>query len=375
VRTIACAEANAERDRTKQDHQPSVLTKRYRILKTDNMKRLTFATIFCILLFNISYAQQPEKYAELVNEAWSLYESQDYLKSAKKYSEAFAAADGTGSANDRYNAACSWALAGQPDSAFVQLFKIAENGNYTNLGHITTDTDLNSLHGDERWNRVIEIVKANKEKAEANFDKPLVAMLDTIYQEDQKYRHQIKEIEEKYGWDSHQMRTHWEMIIEKDSINLVKVTKILDERGWLGEDVIGHQGNTTLFLVIQHADLETQEKYLPMMREAVIKGNASASHLALLEDRVALDKGEKQTYGSQIGLDQKTGAYYVLPLIDPDNVDERRAEVGLGPLADYISNWGLTWDVEEYKKKLPAYEREQKRQQRLIQKQQTKKQR
>ncbi len=75
--------------------------------------------------------------------------------------------------NDRYNAACSWALANQPDSAFVQLFKIAEKGNYTNYGHITTDTDLNTLHNDERWNRVIEIVKSNKEKAEANLDKHL----------------------------------------------------------------------------------------------------------------------------------------------------------------------------------------------------------
>ena len=47
---------------------------------------------------------------------------------------------------------------------------------------------------------------------------------------------------------------------------------------------------------------------------------------------------------------------YVRPLIDPDNVDKRRAEVGLGPIQEYISKWGTTWDVEEYKKKLPEYE-------------------
>jgi len=57
----------------------------------------------------------------------------------------------------------------------------------------------------------------------------------------------------------------------KDSINLIKVMKILDERGWLGKNVVGEQGNKTLFLVVQHADLEYQQKYLPMMRDAVKK--------------------------------------------------------------------------------------------------------
>lgn len=325
------------------------------------MKKLTVLTILTLLVFNFTFGQDREKYAELINTAWSLYESKDYLKSGEKYSEAFVVLSGKGMVNDRYNAACSWALANKPDSAFVQLFEISKNGNYTNYAHITTDPDLNSLHNDERWSKLIAIVKVNKEKAEANFDKPLVTILDTIYQEDQKYRQQIKGIEEKYGWESDEMKNHLKIINEKDSINLIKVKKILDERGWLGADVIGNQGNSTLFLVIQHADIKTQEKYLPMMREAVSKGNARASSLALLEDRVALRKGEKQIYGSQVGRDQETGEYYVLPLIDPDNVDKRRAEVGLGTIQEYISNWGMIWNVEEYKNKLHQIEAKQKR--------------
>jgi len=132
------------------------------------MKKLTVLTILSLFVFNFTFGQDREKYSELIKTAWSLYESKDYLKSGVKYSEAFVALGGKGMVNDRYNAACSWALANKPDSAFVQLFKIAEKGNYTNYGHITTDTDLNSLHSDERWSKVIEIVKANKEKAEAN---------------------------------------------------------------------------------------------------------------------------------------------------------------------------------------------------------------
>ena len=314
------------------------------------MKKIIFLTILGILIINFSFGQSTETYDELINEAWELYESKEYLKSGLKYSEAFAAYGG--SLDDRYNAACSWALANQPDSSFIQLFKISEIGNFTDLEHITTDSDLNSLHTDERWPEVIGIIKSKR----VNFDEHLVSVLDTIYQKDQGYRLKADEIEEKYGWESEEMKAYVKIIQEQDSINVVKVINILDERGWLGPDIVGNEGNLTLFLVIQHSYPETQEKYLPMMREAVKKGNAHAAHLALLEDRVALGKGEKQIYGSQIGQDKATGEYYVLPLIDPDNVDKRREEVGLGPIQDYINNWGITRDTEEYKKKLPEYE-------------------
>ncbi len=119
---------------------------------------------------------------------------------------------------------------------------------------------------------------------------------------------------------------------------------------------LGLAGNQTLFLVIQHSDLKTQEQYLPMMREAVKDGNADPGLLALLEDRVALQQGKRQTYGSQIG-QNNNGEYYVMPLEDPDNVDKRRAEVGLEPLQNYLANWGLSWDAEAYRKKLPEIEK------------------
>lgn len=49
---------------------------------------------------------------------------------------------------------------------------------------------------------------------------------------------------------------------------------MLDNYGWLGSDVIGKAGSKTLFLVIQHADQQTQERYIEIFRNAVIAGNA-----------------------------------------------------------------------------------------------------
>lgn len=323
------------------------------------MKQLIlFSLLICCAL---TLKSQNSQYQILVQIGDSLYQTKDYLLSAKKYSEAFKANDWKGNSNDRYNAACSWALAGVPDSAFYQLDRIATKANYINLNHITTDSDLNSLHNDKRWLDLITIIKQNKEKEEAHLDKTLVSILDTVYINDQKYRQQINAIESKYGWQSKEMQDHWMIIRHHDSINLIKVTNILDKHGWLGSDVVGRQGSSALFLVIQHSDLEVQKKYLPMMRDAVKNKKASGSDLALLEDRVALRQGKKQIYGSQIGRDNTTGKHYVLPLDDPDRVDARRAEVGLPLLQDYVRHWQIIWNVEQYKKDLHMLESLQKK--------------
>jgi hypothetical protein len=94
----------------------------------------------------------------------------------------------------------------------------------------------------------------------------LTAQLDSILTNDQKYRSMIDDIEAKHGPESSEMKDLWETIQKNDSINSIQVTNILDKYGWLGPDKVGDRGSAALFLVIQHADIKTQEKYLPMMR-------------------------------------------------------------------------------------------------------------
>tara|TARA_R110002050_G_scaffold109799_4_gene221501 strand:- start:152 stop:1135 length:984 start_codon:yes stop_codon:yes gene_type:complete len=314
------------------------------------MKLRIIITITGLLIFNITFGQNQEKYREYIKQAWSLYESKEYQKSADKYNEAFNQLDGKASPSDRYNAACSYALAGDIESAFYHLFRLAEDkkNKYKSYNHITTDIDLNIMHNDKRWNELIDIVQSNKVESEKDFDRPLILILDSILIEDQTYRLQLEEVEKKYGRNSEELKAHWAIISEKDSINLIKIEKILAERGWLGKDIIGEEGPLTIFLVIQHSKLETQQKYLPMMRDAVKKGNANASSLAYLEDRVALRQGKRQIYGSQMGRDKDTGKYYVQPLIDPENVDIRRESVGLESLSDYVARYDMKWELKKH---------------------------
>src|SRR5699024_5515887 len=132
------------------------------------------------------------------------------------------------SPRDRYNAACSHALAGDSEQSFAHLFDLAEDPHikYNNLDHLTTDPDLISLHNKEPWSRLTDIVRANKKEFEKDFNRPLIAKLDTIFEDDQKYRLQIGEIEEKYERESKEMKAQWNIIREKDSVSLIKGKKI-----------------------------------------------------------------------------------------------------------------------------------------------------
>jgi pimeloyl-ACP methyl ester carboxylesterase len=134
------------------------------------MKTTTTFLIFVIsssFLFGQSVSQN---YSDLVRKADSLYRAKDFNNSALTYSNAFKATDWNGMLNDRYNAACSWALANNADSAFSNLNYITNSLNYSNYEHIKGDPDLKMLHNDNRWKPLIAAVKANKDEAYANID-------------------------------------------------------------------------------------------------------------------------------------------------------------------------------------------------------------
>ena len=295
-------------------------------------------------------------YSENINKAESLYKDKKYKQAAIMYRQAFKSNNWNANPGDRIGAACAWASASVPDSAFFHLEKVATKDKFSDFEFISKTKILKPLHKYKKWQQLLETIKLNKEKTEAKWNRPLIAQLEKIDEEDQKYRLQIDSIEKKFGVNSNELKNLWELITKADTANLIQVTAILDKHGWLGSDVVGYTGNSTLFLVIQHADKATQQKYIPMLREAVKIGNAEPSDLALLEDRLALRNGKKQIYGSQLWRDPQTQVYYVAPLENPDNVDQRRASVGLPQLSDYLSRWKIDWNVQEYKKILPNLE-------------------
>jgi hypothetical protein len=86
------------------------------------------------------------------------------------------------------------------------------------------------------------------------------------------------------------------------------------------------------------SDPAFQEKVLPLVEAAYRRGDLAGQDYALLLDRVQVDQGKPQVYGTQAKAPSEwTGGEPVLqPIEDEAHVDERRAEVGLPPLAEYL---------------------------------------
>jgi hypothetical protein len=303
-----------------------------------------------IWLVNAAIAQYCDpQYIIQIAKYDSLYQARDFYGAAIAGEKALKHCLNCNNPEDQYAVAAAYALAGEKNEALRQLSIAAEKG-YSRLEHFVRDPDFRTLVNDDSYNEIIKTITQNSEDAEKQLahHAELAIELQTILELDQSVR---EETSEQTPSDE---RIRQMMIM--DSSNRVRVCDIIDKHGWLGPRQVGREGNQALFLVIQHADQTTQEKYLPVMREAVRWGNAEFSELAMLEDRVLMGQGKKQIYGSQIGFNDQDGSMYLVPVEDPDHLDERRSCAGMVPIAEYLSYFGLTWSLEEYKKVLPALE-------------------
>ena len=119
-----------------------------------------------------------------------------------------------------------------------------------------------------------------------------------------------------------------------DKENTDWLKQLVDKSGWPKVTLVGKEGAEAAWLLVQHADAEPkfQRKCLDLMT-ALPKDEVSQRNLAYLTDRVLLAEGKKQIYGTQF--QTVDGKMEPKPLDDPANVDRRRAEAGLEPLAEY----------------------------------------
>ena len=123
---------------------------------------------------------------------------------------------------------------------------------------------------------------------------------------------------------------------ETDSTNLVVVSHILDCYGWL--DGLSQEANKAIFLVIDHSDLETMNRYQSLFHKAAEKGYISFGDLVTMEDRMLMNDGKPQKYGTQAYALGREGEsiIYIWPVEEPEKLNERRADVGLSPIENYL---------------------------------------
>jgi hypothetical protein len=134
-------------------------------------------------------------------------------------------------------------------------------------------------------------------------------------------------------------------IIEKlaavDEGHRARLRQIIAVHGWPGRTLVGVDGAHAAWLIVQHADADRkfQKECLALMESAAL-GDVTATDIAYLTDRVLVGETKPQKYGTQLD-----GNYQPFPIDDAEHVDERRAAVGLGPLAEYIKSTKAAYEA------------------------------
>jgi len=304
--------------------------------------------ILSVLVGQISYGQQllrpPAEYYSNLAIADSLSQIKEYSKATQHLTLAFESFGWRGTPADRFKAARIFALANKYDSAFKNIERLWKQ-EYINYLKITTDTAFNVLKNQNplRFDTLIKHIKEVKGKVAPKQNLAWSNYLDSIFLEDQTLRRKWQKAANTFGYTSTEAQKYWPEINLKDSLNLIAVTNFITNYGWQSKEVVGQTGNSTLFLVIQHSDSTTQEKYLPILKKAVKQNKASPGDLALLIDRLSVAKYGYQIYGSQVHEDTVTKKTVFFPIKNEKKVDKRRKKMKLQPLSEYGKHFGIIY--------------------------------
>lgn len=110
--------------------------------------------------------------------------------------------------------------------------------------------------------------------------------------------------------------------------------RIFARYGWPKFSTFDVSACDNFSLLVQHEPSDLQEKMLPAMAGAVSAGEASKLYYAYLFDRVQIAEGKSQHWGTQASCEN--GHAVLSQVDDMARIDERRKEVGLGPLTESL---------------------------------------
>lgn len=154
--------------------------------------------------------------------------------------------------------------------------------------------------------------------------------LKDILRADQEPRNLIVKAWKEHPNDTLLHQSIARQILHNDSLNLCRICEILDNYPPdFGEE------NEIICAVIQHSNLDLQQKYLPRFIVAAEEHKLKGELVAVMQDRIACWSGKAQIYGSQ-GSINENGIFIPAPIEDYENVDSRRAAMGMIPLQEYI---------------------------------------
>jgi hypothetical protein len=228
------------------------------------------------------------------------------------------------------------------------------------LGNIIARDELNKMNleelelfGDQYVNADNKIVEVVLRKA-THEDKLLIEKLKEgfVIEEDQPVTlididcsNMSKILEKVYQVDQDNRKGGSVANTDIDKENQQIVVSAIEKCGFPSVEKHGKKSVEAVFFVIQHAGKSLREKYFAQIKKSADQGDLQWSQVALMEDRMLKDRGEKQKYGSQVQKKQGSDKWSLYPIEDPQNVNKRRAQVGLGPIEEYLKHFGIDYKI------------------------------
>jgi hypothetical protein len=165
-------------------------------------------------------------------------------------------------------------------------------------------------------------------KEKVKFDQNLADELNNMAEVDQ--------IAAYIPQDEYKKMTSEEWNYFKDSVfttHQKRIAEIFKICGFVGYDLAGKEGSDNFWLMVQHSDHipEFQRKVLMEMKNEVDRKNATPMYYAYLLDRVNINTGKEQVYGTQFDYNE-FGQAFPKNISDTTGIDKRRESVGLDPM-------------------------------------------
>lgn len=125
-----------------------------------------------------------------------------------------------------------------------------------------------------------------------------------------------------------------------DRESTIWLKEVLRQRGWPSTNRSDPELAFNAWLLTQHADARPplQECVLDLIGQQ-LSSQPETQNLAYLTDRVHLANGRPQIYGTQVTYDDVQGRASPRILDDPAHVNERRANIDLEPIEQYLKRF------------------------------------
>ncbi|HPJ80393.1 MAG TPA: hypothetical protein PLF70_01670 [Candidatus Portnoybacteria bacterium] len=126
-------------------------------------------------------------------------------------------------------------------------------------------------------------------------------------------------------------------IISTDKENIIQAKRIIKQYNWPTFNLIGKRASRAFWLIIQHADLDIQfqKLCLKLLKNAVNNKQAFPQNEAYLADRVLINSGKKQIYGTQFYRNTKN-KLVPRPIKNVKNIEKLRKSVRLESFTNYL---------------------------------------